>query len=322
MKNLLFLIFLPIFFVFAHEIFAQKEQKAEGKLVGFHKTSAHQFEIIIRDEQSMGVASYEAKKSDAFIENLEKNFAQLRDTKISFFYEAYDEKTSSYYKGLYLRNASEGQKNETSGKPNVYGANDKTNVFWNRTGDTYNIYDAGKEVFGTSCSWFNDVNLVIYSPEKKVHYYCKDYKTKSQGDLHEAEMVVSGDLVCSRTGNTYWIFVKGKIPYNTKSSWANDDLLVYDFDTKTNWLLKNYRNMQDYTFTSDIETVSVGAQACWMADEKYYSLYIEGEFVADKLTSSYVGNDLLVYRAKTNKSYLLKDYAKNSDKKFRTAREM
>lgn len=300
---------------------AQQETLVSGKLVGMQKISQDNFEIILREEDEMSVSSYEVRGKDAFTEKLFSNFANLRETVVSFYCKLNDDKLGTYYKGIYLRPAKEEGGGLASSLQNS-GEKNRTNVFWKRNGNLYQLYASGKEIFGTKSKWFLKNDLLIYNPAAQTYYHCEDYKNKPMNELHEAKSVVYGKNVFAREENTYWLFIEGIDPPNSASMWSGDDLLVYANDTKKTYLLKNYANVKYRTLYNDVELFSEDTDAMWSADGKYYSLYVECEFVSDKLTSSYSGDDLIVYRAKTDRTYLFKDYKKLQDKKLRPAKSL
>ncbi len=60
--------------------------------------------------------------------------------------------------------------------------------------------------------------------------------------------------------------------------------------------------------------------AFWRRKENNYWLYVEGKGIANRTTSVYSGNDLIVTDPETNKRYELSDYTNRADNQLRPAR--
>jgi hypothetical protein len=107
--------------------------------------------------------------------------------------------------------------------------------------------------------------------------------------------------------------VKGEqIASRTKSVYVDKDVLVYDGQTNTTYILKDYKSNSDNKFRPAV-LFDNAEYAFWRRMDNSYWLYVKGEDIQNRTKSDYIENDLIVYDEKTNITYLFKDYLVESN---------
>ena len=87
--------------------------------------------------------------------------------------------------------------------------------------------------------------MLVYDEQTNITYLLEGYFIESNKRQLKTATVISymDNILWMRTGNTYWIFLKGELIRNlTTSSWYGTDLYVTDTITKTIYILPDYAN--------------------------------------------------------------------------------
>jgi hypothetical protein len=117
----------------------------------------------------------------------------------------------------------------------------------------------------------------------------------------------------------YWFYINDEYyPERIIGSRSENDLLVYDPVTNVTCLLEDYDN-KPVGQILDAKVLGTIVNSYWREKDGYYYMYVKGEPVSPDTKSLFVDNDVLVYDAKSNSTYILKDYKKNNDNTFRPA---
>ena len=177
-----------------------------------------------------------------------------------------------------------------------------------------------KEILWTSSQWY-DEDLIVYNGIRNAYYWLKDYKKGKDDELYEVTKVLNAPIVWSKKGEFFWLFVEKQRSHNAASFWSGDDLVVYDFTMRKNFLLPNYKNATDGEVEKG-EVLAENTTAIWKVEDKVFSFYVEGNYVEDELTHTETGDDLVTFRPQTGITYYLKNYKKWQDGKYHAAKEL
>lgn len=124
-------------------------------------------------------------------------------------------------------------------------------AFWRRMKDTYWLYVKGEEIqFRTKNSQANN-DLLVYDSQTNTTYLFQGYFSDLAGTTLKPARVISymDDILWMRTGNTYWLYLKGDLISGRTSSYASgNDLIITDNETKVKYVLNDYFNTPDNQF--------------------------------------------------------------------------
>lgn len=117
----------------------------------------------------------------------------------------------------------------------------------------------------------------------------------------------------------YWFYINDQeVGSRVTSSWYADNLMVYDPVTNLTCLLENYKN-QPKDKILNARLVNTTINSFWSGSDNHYLVYVKGETISDRVKSVFVKEDLIVYDPKTNSTYILSDFNKNSNGSLRPA---
>jgi hypothetical protein len=305
-------------------LYGQKIQKFEGTLEGFQKLGTDNYELILRHADEMEVLSFEVRRKDEILGKVESKFAEYRGKTFHISYKENAAGSSTYYKGLYVSGSFEEKTSATKTENSTADASanrPKTNVFWKKIeGDAYQLLANEKEILWTSSQWY-DEDLIVYNGIRNAYYWLKDYKKGKDDELYEVTKILNAPIVWSKKGEFFWLFVGKQRSHNAASFWSGDDLVVYDFTMRKNFLLPNYKNATDGEVEKG-EVLAENTTAIWKVENKVFSFYVEGNYVDDELTHTETGDDLVSFRPQTGITYYLKNYKKLQDGKYHGAKEL
>jgi hypothetical protein len=124
-------------------------------------------------------------------------------------------------------------------------------AFWRRMKDTYWLYVKGEEIqFRTKNSQANN-DLLVYDNLTNTTYLFQGYFSDPAGSALKPARVISymDDILWMRTGNTYWLYLKGDlISHRTTSYASGNDLIITDNESKSKYTLNDYFNTPDNQF--------------------------------------------------------------------------
>jgi hypothetical protein len=201
-------------------------------------------------------------------------------------------------------------------------ANKSSVATWKLQKGNYWFYFKGQEIGARLKSVWSNNDLLVYDSINNVTCLLKDYKTRPDGQMFDADILSNTENTFWRRSeeNLFWLYSKGSdIQSRTTSTWVDNDVLVYDSKTNITYLLKDYKNKTDnklrpaYLF-DNAESVF------WRKQDNSYWLYVKGENIHSRTKSGWVDDDLLVFDGKTNTTYLLKDFNKQTDLQLQPAK--
>ena len=188
-----------------------------------------------------------------------------------------------------------------SNNENAFWRRNQENLFW--------LYYKGTEIESRTTSTWIDDDVLVYDGKTNITYLLKDYKNKTDNQLRPAFLFDNAESVFWRKqDNSYWLYAKGEnIHSRTKSGWVDNDLLVFDEKTNTTYLLKDFNKQTDLQL-QPAKVVSYIDDVFWRKKDGYYYLYVKGEQIANRTTSTWNGADLMVTDTTTKTTYVLVDY--------------
>ncbi len=189
----------------------------------------------------------------------------------------------------------------------------RSDAFW-LTGekDRFWFYYRGNErTESVKYAWCRE-NLIVYSPEDDGRYFLlPGFGNAEPGRLYEAEDIYSPNhTLWWADARYYYLYVKGDpIATRTYWQWSGNDLIVYDEQGGSSYLLPGYYNHTDEV-PQPAEVLAAPGSITWSksADNTYW-LYRNGmAFPGLDAVNEYVNGDLLVYDRTTRQDFLLKDF--------------
>ena len=183
------------------------------------------------------------------------------------------------------------------------------NATWKKTPDGYYYYLNDDYVQTRTVSVRSDKDLLVYDPVTNITGLLENYDKQPDNQVVNAR-------VLGNTSNAFWretdgrfhLYVKGEeIALRTTSVFVGNDVLVYDSQTNTTYILDAYKENNDNKLRPSLIFDNAGF-AFFKKEGNAYRLYVKGEEIQGRTKSAFLGNDLLVYDNQTNITYLFKDY--------------
>jgi hypothetical protein len=193
--------------------------------------------------------------------------------------------------------------------PSVVVERSDMKASWMLSGDGYYFYINNENVSTRIVSAWSDEDLLVYDPVTNMTCLLENYNGKSKDKMMEAKILGSStNSYWKSDKGYYYLYVKGEqIAARTKSVYVDKDLLAYDGQTNTTYILKGFGDARDKVLTPSVVFDNADF-AFWRKQNNSFWLYVKGEDIQNRTQSGYVGNDLIVYDTKTNITYLFKDY--------------
>lgn len=193
---------------------------------------------------------------------------------------------------------------------------------WRSQENLYWFFDQGKDITDQTKIAFFDEHKLIYDIQKNQYYYCAYFTSLVDGNVYPAEPVYSPNGTLWRyDGQYYYLYVNGdQIGSRTFSQWSGNDLIVYDEQTMSSFLLKDFYNRNDNQ-VRPAEIIAAPGMITWKRQDNTYFLYRNDlQFAAPETTvSAFSNNDLVIYEKTCQQTYLLKDWTNSNDQLLRNA---
>lgn len=209
-------------------------------------------------------------------------------------------------------------------------------VQWKAEKNLFHIKDNGNEIQLETVYAMAGNDLIAYHPSTQKTYLLENYSHLQDNQWRPVRLLSSSpeSAFWMSENNIFWLYIQGKqIAQETTNETDGDHLLVRHTTTGSRYRLTNFYNLQDKkiraadvlefkTNPSSIDTstpLTRKGNVTWKSKDGYYWLYVEGEQVATRTTSAYVGDDLLVFDPVAEETYLLKNYKNYQDDQLRSA---
>ncbi|MEK7727288.1 MAG: hypothetical protein AAB354_02680 [candidate division KSB1 bacterium] len=203
--------------------------------------------------------------------------------------------------------------------------------------DWFWFFCDGELLAGTDRIKITNANpdALVYVKETLQYYLLENFFNTADNQLRAAKLVSAPNTALWKRvlqpdgkNDWYWFFIDGDLVAGTDSVkilLVDHDALIYFKPNRQYYLLKNYLDLPDGQLRASARIPSASA-ALWKRvvdtepQKGNFWFIIEGEFHAgDRLTSSWTGNDLLVYAKETKQYYLFRDFNNALDNSFRSA---
>jgi hypothetical protein len=154
---------------------------------------------------------------------------------------------------------------------------------------------------------------MVYDPITNTTCLLENYEKSPKNEVLQAKILDNTAIAFYRAKDDfYYLYVKGEnIANRTKSAYVDNDLLVYDQQTNTTYILKDFKKNSDNQPRPAV-LFDNAESAFWRSMENSYWLYVKGEDIQSRTKSARIENDLIVYDEQTNITYLFKDFADKS----------
>jgi hypothetical protein len=206
--------------------------------------------------------------------------------------------------------------------PEKIASKSEISAKWNHVESGYYYYLNNEDISTRVSSAWVDDTLLVYDPVSNVTSILPDYENSTKNKMMDAKIL-------GNTSNAYWrskkgfyfLYVKGKqIAARTKPVFVDQDLLVYDGETNTTYILKDYTKSNDNKLHEAVIFDNADFAFWRKTKEGSYYLYVKGEDIQNRTNNGAAGNDLIVYDTLTNITYLMKDfYSDTENMKLRPA---
>lgn len=187
---------------------------------------------------------------------------------------------------------------------------------WMAKNNKYWLYDRGKDITSQTISAFYDEHLLVYDKLNRQYYYCPFLTQYMDGFYYQADPVYSANGTLWRyNGSYYFLYVEGvQIGARTFSQWNGNDLIVYDEQAFSSYLLPDLYNSNDNVLRQ-AEIIVAPGMITWARQDNTYYMYRNGlQFASPENTvSDFSGSDLIVYEKNYQQTYLLQNWVSSND---------
>jgi hypothetical protein len=124
-------------------------------------------------------------------------------------------------------------------------------AFWRRMENTYWLYVKGEEIQTRTKNSQANNDLLVYDGQTNITYLLEGYFGESNTRQLKPARVISymDDILWMRTGNTFWLYLKGELISNRTTNYRSaDDLYVTDTQSNVAYILYDYFNTPDNQF--------------------------------------------------------------------------
>lgn len=200
-------------------------------------------------------------------------------------------------------------------------------AYWRHDGakQEYALYVNGTPIARRCEKAYSNDDYLVFDPQQRVTYLLEDFRHRADNQYREARILGSGPSVYWRhngAGNTYALYVNGNmISQRVKVSYSEDNYVAYDPQTRTTYLLENFKSLDDNTLRRG-RILGTGNSVFWRHNgaQNVYALYVNGDHVSSRCAAAYSGNNYLVYDPQTRTTFLLDNFKHQTDNSLRSGR--
>ncbi|HPR18312.1 MAG TPA: hypothetical protein PLD62_08700 [Candidatus Cloacimonadota bacterium] len=202
-------------------------------------------------------------------------------------------------------------------------ASDSTQSTWVKVMDHFYILHGGSMLDLNYDGNYCENDLLVYVDALKALVILINYRTCN--DIYFApvyRVARMNEFVYkkAKTGG-YFLYINDKALHaNAIATYHYDDIVVYEPEKNTTFILPNIRHDPGDDFKKPI-VMPTEETAFWSAKDKSFYLIDKGENISTETDShnSIIDDDLLVYNPSTSTTYLFEDYMHLKDGKLRPA---
>jgi hypothetical protein len=184
-------------------------------------------------------------------------------------------------------------------------------AFWRGDGDnTYWFYLHGSDLTDESNTVGYGEDYLIYTQARGQYYLMEGFKSSSPDKFNAAPHIFSdnGTLWFADESYYYLVVDGAQIASRTYNAWKGNHLVVYDEETGTSYLLRNYYNHTDWIPRPAEVLFRPGKLTVTRDQSDLYTLYKDGNSYFMESPAVYSENDLLVYDTTFNQTVVYKNY--------------
>jgi hypothetical protein len=174
--------------------------------------------------------------------------------------------------------------------------------------DGYYFYINGENATSRIESEWVDDSMLVYDPLTNISCVLENYETSPKNKILEAKNLgTSSNAFFKMEGTSYYFYVKGKlISPRTKGNFIDKDLLVYDPETNTTYIFRDYAKNNKLR---PAEVFDNADYAFWRkTKDNAYWLLVKGEYIHMRTNFDYTEKDLVVYDTVSKITYVFKDF--------------
>ncbi len=211
---------------------------------------------------------------------------------------------------------------------------------WKASNDYFWLKIDGRfEEKNTTFEWQGKNLVVTHTPSGKK-YLLENFQINSDNEWREALTLQSMKDEVNKPDTKryiatwkasdagYWLMLNGEdISKQTTNEWSGQNLLVHFPERNLKFTLFNYASNMDNSWRparvmvpGKKEDEFINVQ--WMANNQGYWLTINGSDVSKQTSSTWEGDDLVVYHNTSGHSWILRDYKKRTDSQWRAAEKV
>lgn len=173
-----------------------------------------------------------------------------------------------------------------------------TGAFWMRNAENWFwFYLGGQEITGQTDNAYYGDNLMVFHRQTGKYYVLYDYVSAVPGQIYQAYEIYSPNNTLWWADQTYYyLYLEGKqIAARTWNRYAGNDLIVYDEESSSSFLLSDHYNQKDGLLRPAEILFRPGLITCTRDQQGRYFLYKENQPYYMAGAAAYSDNDLLVY---------------------------
>lgn len=174
--------------------------------------------------------------------------------------------------------------------------------------DGYYFYINGENATQRVISEWVDDSMLVYDPVTNVSSLLENYETSARNKTLEAKYLGNTSFAfCKMSGTSYYFYVKGElISERTKGNFIDKDLLVFDPETNTTYIFRDYAKDSKLR---PAEVFDKADYAFWRkTKENAYWLLVKGEYIHMRTNFDYTEKDLVAYDTVSKITYVFKDF--------------
>lgn len=119
-------------------------------------------------------------------------------------------------------------------------------VYWKQKDGKYFMYNEGNRIDEFTNSSWSGSDLVVYDQRTKKTFLFEDFEIRNDNTLRLAKELGQGKAYWKQRDNKYYMYYQGnRIDQHTNSSWSDDDLVVYDTESKKTFVCENFEKLDD-----------------------------------------------------------------------------
>ncbi len=207
-----------------------------------------------------------------------------------------------------LRDFEQAEKNKLFKADPIYSSN---YTLWWTDGVYFHLYVKGDQISSRTYWQWEGNDLIVYDTVGRSSYKLPGFYTHSDEIPRPATILVApGEITWKKQeDNTYWLSRNGVDfeSLDVNNDYCENDLLVYEKNTRQDFLLRDYLELE-FDTAYPAEVLFSKDHAFWMKVEDGYYFFVNGQMISPRTSAEQVDNDLEINDSETGTVWLCKDY--------------